>query len=76
MLSFKYCAKRYGLGLSNELLFIIIAQGAVNCDLSKLEVKDKSRASPDLLSKKGFKWARKRINLQPPTLTGHVFAAP
>ena len=28
MLIFKYCAKRYGLGLSNELLFIIIAQGA------------------------------------------------
>ena len=28
MLFFKYCAKKYGLGLSNELLVIIIAQGA------------------------------------------------
>ena len=28
MLFFKYSANRYGLGLSNEPLFIIIAQGA------------------------------------------------
>ena len=28
MLSFKHCTKRFGLELSNELLFIIIAQGA------------------------------------------------
>ena len=28
VLFFKYCAKRYGLGLLNELLFIIIAKGA------------------------------------------------
>ena len=28
MLLFKYSVNRYGLGLSNELLFFIIAQGA------------------------------------------------
>ena len=38
LLFFKLCAYRYDLGLSNELLLIIIAQGLENCDLSKLEV--------------------------------------
>jgi len=35
---FKVSANRYDLGLSNELLFIILAQEAKNCDLSNLEV--------------------------------------
>ena len=54
MLLFGLTANRYSLGLSNEPLFILIVQGAAKCDLSKLEVKEKSRASPDLLIKKGF----------------------
>ena len=36
ILFFKYCAKRYGLGLSKELLFITIAQGASKLLLVKV----------------------------------------
>ena len=45
------------------------------CDLSKLEVEEKSRTSRDLLSDWGFGNAHTRIFIRPPTLTGHSFAA-
>ena len=46
-----------------------------NCDLSKLEVEEKPRASRDLLSEQGFENAQAKIFLRPPTLTGHSFVA-
>ena len=39
--------------LSNELLFIIIAQGAAELCTVKVGGRKKSRVSPDLHSKKG-----------------------
>ena len=50
-------------------------KGLQNCDLSKLEVEEKSRTSRDLLSDQGLRNAHTRIFIQPPTLTGHSFAA-
>ena len=50
-------------------------KGLQNCDLSKMEVKEKSRTSKDLLSDRGFGSAHTRIFIRPPTLTGHSFAA-
>ena len=71
MLFFKYSVNRYGLGLSNELLFIIIAQG-----VAKFEVQENCLMLALLLSKKGFDRARTRIFLRPPILKGHSFAGP
>ena len=46
-----------------------------NYDLSKLKVKEIPRPSRNLLSDQGFGNAHTRILIQPPTLTGHNFAA-
>ena len=72
---FKYSVKRYGLGLSNELLCIMIAQGAAKLWPFKVEGWRKILAwafsNPWSLSKslgtQNFSF--------PPTLTGHSFAA-
>ena len=68
--AFNFDIKDQGLRRGFELMEL------QNCDLSKLVLKYKSRASPRLLSKKGFKYTHKRICLRHPTLTGHSFAAP
>ena len=66
MLSFKLRVNRYDLAISNEILFIVIAQGA-----AKLwPVKVGGWSNPFLLSKSCDLLDR------PPTLTGHSFAAP
>ena len=53
MLFFNLRVNRYGLRLSNELLFIIIAQGAAKLCTVKVGGRKKSRVSPDLHCKKG-----------------------
>ena len=50
-------------------------KGLQNCDLSKLEAKEKSRMSRDLLTELGFGNAHTRISIHPPTLTGQSFSA-
>ena len=42
-----YCTKRYAFGLSNELLFIIIAQGAAKLLPVKIGGRKESTASRD-----------------------------
>ena len=76
LLSVKLCAYRYDLGLSNELLFIIIAREAEKLWLVKVEglKKDLTQVfSNPFLQSKGL--MNKANFFEIPTLTGHDFAA-
>ena len=62
MLFFKLGANRYGLGLSNDLLFIIIAQEAANKRPVKVGgLKKFALSDMRLISKKRFNSARARF---------------
>ena len=70
MLFPKLNANKYGIGLSNELIFITIDQGA-----AKLEVKKIFDLGP---IQTPFYKVNEQVQgnfLEPPTLTGHSFAA-
>ena len=68
-------AYRYGLRLSNELLFINIGQGAATLTCQSLRSEKIALLVTLLLSKKGFEWVKGQIFFGPPTLTGHSFSA-
>ena len=72
-LFFKLCANRYGLGLSNEPLFIIIAKGAAK--LRPLKFGDPKK-NPGLDPRPHSSGLRGRTLFRLPTLTGHSFVAP
>ena len=78
MLFFKSSANRYGLGLSNELLFIIIGQGAAK--LWPVKVGDLKRNLTFLIRDQFYSvyltWPDTTQTGVTPALTGHTFVAP